>query len=157
MIKPNAYMNIGKVVSILERENINISNIKLVKLNRNTAANFYAEHQGKSFFTTLLDFMTSDYAVALELVGPDMIKRWRELLGPTNSLVAKQEKPNSIRGLFGEDGTKNAAHGSDSVQSANRELELAFGENGGFSNKAMLSNCTCCIIKNHILREKRLG
>jgi len=61
----------------------------MVKLDKNTAANFYAEHQGRPFFPTLLDFMTSDYSVALELVSPNIVKRWREMLGPTNSLTAK--------------------------------------------------------------------
>ncbi len=58
--------------------------------------------------------MSSDFILGLELVGENSIKRWRELLGPTNSLVARDQAPNSIRGLYGTDGTKNACHGSDS-------------------------------------------
>eukprot|EP00696_Hemimastix_kukwesjijk_P015244 gnl/Hemi2/3422_TR1189_c0_g1_i2.p1 gnl/Hemi2/3422_TR1189_c0_g1~~gnl/Hemi2/3422_TR1189_c0_g1_i2.p1 ORF type:complete len:211 (-),score=43.79 gnl/Hemi2/3422_TR1189_c0_g1_i2:136-768(-) len=71
--------------------------------------------------------MTSGEVVALALERDNAILRWRELIGPTNSTVAKAEKPNSIRGLFGTDGTKNAAHGSDKPESAAREISLIFG------------------------------
>lgn len=64
--------------------------------------------------------MSSDLVVGLELIADDSVNKWRALLGPTNSSVAKQEDPRSIRGLFGVDGTKNAAHGSDSQKSAAR-------------------------------------
>ena len=71
--------------------------------------------------------MTSDYAVGMELVSQDAIKKWRTFIGPTNSLKAKEEAPKSIRAKYGEDGTKNAVHGSDSPQSVERELGLIFG------------------------------
>jgi nucleoside-diphosphate kinase len=66
--------------------------------------------------------MSSDLVVGLELVAEDCVNKWRTLLGPTNSTIAKQEAPTSIRALFGTDATKNAAHGSDSLVSAMREL-----------------------------------
>lgn len=72
--------------------------------------------------------MSSDLIVGMELVGENAIKKWRQLLGPTNSLVAKKEQPQSIRARFGIDGTKNSCHGSDSVLSAKRELEFFFGK-----------------------------
>lgn len=58
--------------------------------------------------------MSSDFVVAMELVSDDCIAKWRGLIGPTNCHVARAEAPNSIRALFGTDGTKNAVHGSDS-------------------------------------------
>lgn len=73
--------------------------------------------------------MTSDYVVGMELVGKSAITHWRTLLGPTNSLKAKEEAPNSIRGRFGKDGTQNACHGSDSPESAAREINFFFSEN----------------------------
>ena len=54
------------------------------------AAEFYAEHKGKPFYETLINFMTSDYAVGMELVSPDAVNKWRKLIGPTNSLKAKE-------------------------------------------------------------------
>ena len=73
--------------------------------------------------------MTSGPVVGLELVADNSIKKWRAFIGSTNSLKAKEEAPNSIRGLFGTDGTKNSVHGSDSPNSANRELNFFFGSN----------------------------
>ena len=70
--------------------------------------------------------MTSDYAVGMELISPDAIGKWRKMIGPTNSLQAKEEAPNSLRSLYGTDGTKNACHGSDAVNTANRELSFIF-------------------------------
>ena len=70
--------------------------------------------------------MTSDYAVGLELIAPDAIKKWRQLIGPTNSNTAREQAPKSIRALFGTDGTQNACHGSDSKDSAERELYQIF-------------------------------
>ena len=63
----------------------------MFRFTENEAQQFYAEHNGKSFFPTLIDFMTSDYAVGLELIaqGQDAIKKWRTFIGPTNSLKAK--------------------------------------------------------------------
>ena len=87
---------------------------------------FYGEHQGKSFYPTLIDFMTSDYSVGMELLANNAITKWRKFIGPTNSNKAREEAPGSLRALYGEDGTKNACHGSDSPQSVDRELNLIF-------------------------------
>ncbi len=64
--------------------------------------------------------MSSDLVVGLELVADDCITKWRRLIGPTKPKEAKQNSPNSIRALFGEEGVKNAVHGSDSQTSAQR-------------------------------------
>ena len=119
MIKPNAYMNIGKIISATERQ-FQIGNLKMFKMSTANAEEFYGEHKGKPFFPGLVEFMTSDYAVGMELIAPDAIHKWRELIGPTNSLTAKEKAPNSLRALYGIDGTKNACHGSDAPESARR-------------------------------------
>lgn len=67
------------------------------------AHTFYGEHKGKPFFEKLIKFVTSDLVVGLELVADDCVTKWRNFIGPTNSLVAKQDAPNSIRGRFGTD------------------------------------------------------
>jgi nucleoside diphosphate kinase len=95
-------------------------------LSAEQAETFYAEHKGKAFFENLIAFMTSGPVVKLILKKEGAIKAWRELLGPTNSLTAKAEAPRSLRSLYGIDGTQNAAHGSDSVESAAREIDLMF-------------------------------
>ena len=70
--------------------------------------------------------MTSDFAVGMELLAPDAIARWRKVIGPTNSEKAREEAPASIRARFGTDGTKNACHGSDAPNTAERELGFIF-------------------------------
>lgn len=84
------------------------------KFTKETADVFYGEHIGKPFYPNLSEFITSDVVIGMELIAPDAIQKWREFIGPTNTEKAKAEKPNSIRALFGTDGTKNAVHGSDS-------------------------------------------
>ena len=105
MIKPNALKNTGNILQIIQDAGLSISNLKMTKLRREDAEAFYAEHKGKPFFENLVNFMTSGPVIGMELVGKGAISLWRTLLGPTNSLKAKEEAPNSIRGRFGVDGT----------------------------------------------------
>eukprot|EP00002_Diphylleia_rotans_P017564 TRINITY_DN3408_c0_g1_i7.p1 TRINITY_DN3408_c0_g1~~TRINITY_DN3408_c0_g1_i7.p1 ORF type:complete len:282 (+),score=37.57 TRINITY_DN3408_c0_g1_i7:116-961(+) len=120
MIKPDAYVHIGKILTMIFKAGFTLNNLKMLKLDRATAESFYGEHVGKPFFERLVSFMTEDAVVAMELAGKDAIPKWRGLLGPTNTAVAKEQAPDSIRGRFGTDGTRNAAHGSDSKASAAR-------------------------------------
>ena len=127
----------------------------MFKFTPDTASVFYGEHKGKPFFPTLIDFMTSDVSVGMELVWENAIGHWRKVLGPTNYQVAKETAPGSIRALFGTDGTRNACHGSDSKPSAQRELDFIFGSS--IRTTALLNNCTCAIIKPHVLKEGNAG
>jgi len=95
-------------------------------LTTNQVENFYAEHRGKKFYDELCTFMTSGPIVAMLLEKADGIKEWRRVMGPTNFEVAKKEAPNSVRALYGESMTKNASHGSDSPESAKREVGFFF-------------------------------
>jgi nucleoside-diphosphate kinase len=156
MVKPCSYGNLGKIIEATENAGFLINRLKMSKFNRASASVFYAEHVEKPFFPNLQEFMTSDVAVGMELIADGGIKGWRSFIGPTNSLKAKEEAPDSIRAKFGTDGTKNSVHGSDSTESAARELGFFF-ESGDMKTTAVLNNCTLCIIKPHILREKKLG
>lgn len=81
---------------------------------------------GKDFFDNLSEKMTSGPVKTLALTKPDAVAAWRELIGPTNPEAAKEEAPESIRALFGDNITENAVHGSDSAVSAHRELYIMF-------------------------------
>lgn len=116
---------------------------------------FYAEHKGKPFFADLSAFMQSDVVTGMELVSENAIGKFRECLGPTNSLTAKAEAPGTLRALFGTDNTRNACHGSDSGPSFQRESELFFSK--AFAPTAAFNNCACCVIKPHIVQEGRAG
>ena len=89
------------------------------------------------------------------------MKAWREAIGPTNTLTAKAEAPQSLRSLFGTDGTKNAVHGSDTLGSYKREHDFWFAgeepEQRPMQTTAVLDNCTLCLLKPHIQREGNTG
>lgn len=157
MIKPNAYMNIGKIVDRIYEEGFEIAKLKMFRFSRETAEEFYAEHKGKPFFERLITFITSDYCVGLELVGENPVTAWRDLIGPTSLEKAQSEAPYSIRAQFAEDGTKNAVHGSDSDESAARELEFVFGKGSKLRSVPQLTNCACLLIKPHCITEKNAG
>jgi nucleoside-diphosphate kinase len=155
MIKPDSYMNIGKIIDMIyNKGGFSISKMKMTKLKNEDAQEFYGEHKGKPFYENLINFMTSDYIVGMELVKKDAIKAWREFIGPTNSNNARQQAPDSIRALFGTDGTKNAVHGSDSSTSADREINFIFNRT---KSNPQLNNCSCLIIKPHAIAEGNAG
>merc|ERR1712072_70128 len=97
---------------------------KETKLTKERAEEFYAEHKGKGFFGGLVEFMTSGNTIALKLERENAIKTWRTVMGPTNFEVAKESAPDSVRALYASSMTKNASHGSDSFDSAKRELDF---------------------------------
>ena len=113
MIKPDAYKNMGKILSRIEEEGFILSNLKLFRFGLGEAQGFYAEHRGKPFFEELTSFMASDFALGMELIAENVIQKWRSLIGPTNCQVARVDAPNSIRAQFGTSGVRNACHGSD--------------------------------------------
>lgn len=156
MIKPDAYMNIGKILDMIYNVGgFTISKLKMTRFSRDYAGEFYQEHKGKAFFDNLINFMTSDLIVGMELVHKDAIKSWREFIGPTNSITARQTAPNSLRAYFGTDGSKNAVHGSDSDISASRELKIVF--NSSIKSQPILNNSSCLIIKPHAIAEGNAG
>jgi nucleoside diphosphate kinase len=130
MIKPDA-VSAGKAQEIVNRvqyEGFVVVEREEMKLNKERAESFYAEHKGKGFFGELVEFMTSGSIVAMKLERENAIKTWRTVMGPTNFEVAKQEAPDSVRALYATNMTKNASHGSDSAESAKRELDFFFGQ-----------------------------
>ncbi|GAX76514.1 hypothetical protein CEUSTIGMA_g3960.t1 [Chlamydomonas eustigma] len=128
MIKPDAVRK-GKaqeIKQLIEIHGFHIIADQKIQLTRTRAQEFYAEHHGKAFFEHLVDFMTSGPVFALVLSKHDAITGWRKLMGPTNSISARETAPKSLRAMYGTDGTKNACHGSDSPTSAGREVKFFF-------------------------------
>lgn len=156
MIKPDAYTNIGKILDVIIRNGFTISRMKMFKWTLEQAQGFYAEHKNKPFFGDLTKFMSSDLAVGLELVADNAVEKWRELIGPTNSITARSSAPNSIRALFGTDNQKNAVHGSDSSTSAVREISYVFNPEDT-SSSALFTNCTCLMIKPDAVHAGNTG
>lgn len=160
MIKPDAYTNIGKIIDAIYLNDFKISKLKMSRFDASTSSVFYGEHKAKPFFPELQKFITSDVVVGMELVSDNAIDKWRTLIGPTNTLVAKQNAPESLRAFFGTDGTKNAVHGSDSTTSVKREIGFWFPDDGSkraMRTTAQLNNCTLCLIKPHIVTSGQAG
>ncbi|XP_014211007.1 nucleoside diphosphate kinase 6 [Copidosoma floridanum] len=113
------------------REIILVNEFKVVKTRRLTISNeeaedFYREHKGKFFYNRLLTFMCSGPSDVHILASSNAVIKWRQLLGPTKVYQAQFTAPDTIRGMFGLSDTRNAAHGSDSEESAVREIGVFF-------------------------------
>lgn len=125
IIKPDAVKKnlIGAIESRFEQAGLKIVALKMVHLTREQAEGFYAEHKGKPFFDGLVDFMTSGPVCVQVLSGDNAIARNRELMGATNP---KDAAPGTIRADYAESVGVNTAHGSDSPESAEREIAYFF-------------------------------
>jgi nucleoside-diphosphate kinase len=129
LIKPDGVKRglIGEVISRIETKGYSIVALKMLQADRAILEQHYAEHEGKPFYEPLVEFMLSGPIVALIAEGNRVIEGFRSLAGATDPTVAA---PGTIRGDLARDqGTKvvqNIVHGSDSVESANREIEIFF-------------------------------
>lgn len=125
LVKPDGVRRglVGEVISRIERKGLTISRLELRTLDRGTAEQHYAEHEGKPFYGDLVDFITSGPLVAMVVEGPDAVKSMRSLMGATNPVEAT---PGSIRGDFATEIGENIVHGSDSPENGEREVKLFF-------------------------------
>lgn len=127
MIKPDAVQRnlIGEVVSRLERKGLKIVAAKLFQASEELAKEHYAEHVEKPFFNDLVSFITSGPVFAMVVEGKNVVEVTRTLVGETNPTKAA---PGTIRGDYGIDLGRNIIHGSDSNESAEREIGLWFDQ-----------------------------
>lgn len=125
IIKPDAVAKnvIGEIQSRFEKAGLQIVAAKMIKLDDEKAGGFYAEHSERGFFKDLVSFMTSGPVVVQVLEGEGAIAKNRDLMGATNP---KEAAPGTIRADFAESIDANAAHGSDSAESAAREIAYFF-------------------------------
>jgi len=127
LVKPDAFARnlTGEIISRFERKGLKLAALKLETLTRETAERHYAEHEGKPFFGELVEFITSGPLVAMVLEGEAAVEAARQVIGATNPL---QSAPGSIRGDFATSIGANMVHGSDSPESAAREVGIFFPE-----------------------------
>ena len=125
IIKPDATSRnlIGEIISRFEKNGLKVVAAKMVQLSRDQAGGFYAEHEGKPFFDNLIDYMTSAPVLVQVLEGENAVMLNRSLMGATNP---QEAEPGTIRADFAESIDANAVHGSDSLQSAEREIAYFF-------------------------------
>ena len=127
LVKPDAFARglTGEIIARFERKGLTIVAAKYMTVTEDLAKQHYAEHTERPFFGELVEFITSGPIVALVLEGPDAIRAARQVIGATNPLEATT---GSIRGDFAIEVGKNMVHGSDAVESAQREAALFFPE-----------------------------
>jgi len=125
IIKPDGVSRnlVGEVIKRLEGAGLEIVAIKMIKMNKEQAKGFYKVHEGKPFYESVTDFMSSGPCVVMVLEGEEAIKRYRVLMGATNYEEAKE---GTIRREFATDIEKNVVHGSDSRETAAFEISYFF-------------------------------
>ncbi len=129
LVKPDAFERrlTGEVIARFERKGLRIAALKRMDVARQTAEEHYAEHREKPFFGELVDFITGGPLVAMVLEGHEAVRAARQAIGATDPIEAA---PGSIRGDLGLEVQTNLVHGSDSAESATREIGLFFPELG---------------------------
>ncbi len=125
IVKPDAVEggHVGDIIARIERAGFRIAGMKMTRLSKTQAEGFYHVHRERPFFHSLVEYMTSGPVVLLLLEGEDAIKRWRDLMGPTDAAKAPT---GTIRGDFGENIERNAVHGSDAPETAAFETSYFF-------------------------------
>ena len=127
MIKPDGVQRnlVGEIISRVEAKGFSITKIKMMTISKELAEEHYGEHKDKPFFNDLVSFITSGPVVAMQVEGENVVLQIRNLMGATNP---SESTPGSIRGDLATELDKNVVHGSDSDESAERELSLFFGK-----------------------------
>jgi len=131
LVKPDGVQRglIGTVIGRIESKGLKIAGLKLIHVSEELAKEHYGEHVARPFFGDLVSFITSSPVVALAIEGDNAVSVIRTLMGGTNP---QEADPGTIRGDFGMTIGMNLVHGSDSVESAERELNLFFDKNEVF-------------------------
>lgn len=126
LVKPDGVERklVGEILARIERKGLDIVALELRTVDRELAAQHYAEHDGKPFFDSLLEFITSGPVLSAVVEGPRAIAAWRQLAGGTDPV--EKATAGSIRGDFACETQSNLVHGSDSPESAAREIKLWF-------------------------------
>jgi nucleoside-diphosphate kinase len=125
LVKPDAFARnlTGEIIARFERKGLRLAALKQMTMDTALAENHYAEHEGKPFYGELVSFITSGPLVAMVLEGEQAIDAARQVIGATNPVEAS---PGSIRGDYAIAVGQNMVHGSDSAESAAREVKLFF-------------------------------
>ena len=128
LIKPDAMQRglAGTIISRLEGQGLKVVALKMLHMDEALAGRHYAIHAGKPFFADLIRYVTSTPIVAIVFEGEGAVDRIRTIMGATDPVKAE---PGTIRHDFGSDIQQNVVHGSDSIETAKKEIELFFAEN----------------------------
>merc|ERR1719305_71092 len=123
LVKPDAYQHLGKIISEIYSMNFIISGMRMVKMTKADAEEFFAAEKGQPYFPDLIAHMTSDVVTAMEVVGDSAIHAWQARIGASEETAGN---PNTLRAMYGADKyVKNGIHGSKSIMDARNEIEIS--------------------------------
>merc|ERR1719235_1555779 len=149
LVKPDAYQHLGKIIAEIYKMHFIISQIRMVKMTKADAEEFFAAEKDQPYFADLVAHMTSDVVTALEVVGDSAIHAWQARIGATEETAGN---PNTLRAVFGADKfVKNGIHGSKSIMDARNEIEFFFDRK--WPTTAIFNNCTCAVIRPHAIKQ----
>ncbi|KAM0737148.1 Nucleoside diphosphate kinase 6 [Formica fusca] len=129
ILKPHVVKSpfaLQKIRDLIIDNNFKVVRSRRATISREEAELFYKEHRDKFFYNRLVTFMSSGPSDIHILAAHDAVAKWRQLMGPTKVYQAQYNAPDTIRGMFGLSDTRNATHGSDSTESAKREIAIFF-------------------------------
>lgn len=150
MVKPDAYNNIGQIISSITNSGLVIARMKMIRMDADAAAAFVnMQDGGEGSGPEHAQLLKSDVVVVMELIGRDAVAVWQNMMGPFLPSQAQAEAPRSIRALIGTDGVRNAVHGSMNQQKAIDEVDFFFGDRKAWPTTALFNNCTLCIVRPH--------
>lgn len=126
IIKPDGVEKkvVGDIISRFEKAGLEIERIRVLEIDKSIAYSHYREHEGKPYFERLMNYMTSGPSIVMIIKGESAVSKCRSIMGPTDPAKAPA---GTIRGDYGSDITINVVHGSDSEESAHREINIFFG------------------------------
>ncbi|XP_044061433.1 nucleoside diphosphate kinase homolog 5 [Siniperca chuatsi] len=126
LIKPDAIHKAEEIEDIILKSGFTILQKQMLQLSPEQCSDFYADQYGKLFFPSLTAFMSSGPIVAMILAREDAIAHWKSIIGPVNSIKARETHPECLRAKYGTSDLKNALHGSESFHVAEREIKFMF-------------------------------
>ncbi|XP_069753878.1 nucleoside diphosphate kinase homolog 5 [Narcine bancroftii] len=126
LVKPDAIDKADEIEELILGSGFTIIQKRKVCLSPEICSDFYAAHYGKMFFPSLTAFMSSGTSVAMVIVRDQAVEYWNELIGPADSVKAKETHPESLRALYGTDNLRNAVHGSETFTEAIKEIQIIF-------------------------------
>lgn len=127
MIKPDGVKRklSGEIIQRIEKKGLSIVGLKMIRISKNKAEELYAEHNGKSFFKDLINYITSGPVICMVIEGDEAVSVMRKMIGATDP---KEALPGTIRGDYALSKSENVIHASDSEDKAKREISIFFSE-----------------------------
>ncbi|XP_041800439.1 nucleoside diphosphate kinase homolog 5 [Chelmon rostratus] len=126
LIKPDAIHKAKEIEDVILKSGFIILQTRKLQLSPEQCSDFYADQYGKIFFPSLTAFMSSGPIIAMTLARDNAVAHWKSIIGPVNSIKARETHPGCLRAKYGTSDLKNALHGSDSFHAAEREIKFMF-------------------------------